>query len=540
MACSFLWLIYLITSSGIAVGVEALKSSTAVACSAIPAPVVLGAKVISIAAAERYNTSITNARTGFATPAGLEEVTSVEGINVCDVNVSLTHPGDNDMVNINIWLPLEGWNGRFQGVGGGGWLAGYPGGRALAYPVSQGWAAATTDGGNISANGAVLNPNALTSSGDVNWGLLVDFSSRALHETAVVGKAVAQSFYGKAPRTYFNGCSTGGRQGYMLAQKYPLDYDGILANGPALYWPTFTLTMNWAHFLMNSLKTYPSPCEYSAFQNASIAACDALDGVSDGIISDVAACNFDPYSLVGTTAKCGEEEYTITSAAATVVAKIREGPKTPWGTQLWDGMDWGMIYSSMAPTKFVNGTWVNQPDAILDSWVQYFILQDPGFDFETTTLEQLTDFYALAPALYDGVIGTSNSDLSQFRDAGRKLLTWHGMNDERIMINNTIKYRLQVEGTMGGKERVNEFYRLFFPPGVGHCGGGRGPVPRGGLDALVAWVEEGTAPDVLFGEAPSPLTGANMTRNICLWPKVARFNGGDPLVASSFSCADSF
>lgn len=463
----------------------------------------------------------------------------VENLNICDVNVTLTHPGTGDKVNINVWLPLEGWNGRFQGIGGGGWVAGYPGGRALAYPVSQGWAAGTTDGGNISS-GANLNPQALTETGDVNWGLLLDFASRGLHETAVVGKAVAQSFYGKAPRAYFNGCSTGGRQGYMLAQKYPLDYDGILANGPALHWPTFTLTMNWAHFLMNSLNTFPSPCEYSAFQNASIDACDALDGIVDGVIADVDGCNFDPYSLVGTEVQCGEERYTISSSAADVVAKIREGPKTPWGTKLWDGMDWGMTYNSMAPTTLVNGTWVNQPDPILDGWVQFFLMKDPTFDFATTTLEQLTDFYALAPALYDGIIGTSNPDLSVFRDAGRKLLTWHGMNDERIMVNNTIKYRLQVEGAMGGNDQVNEFYRLFFPPGVSHCGGGRGPVPLGGLDALVDWVENGKAPEVLLGEGTSPLTGDKVTRNVCLYPKVQRYSGGDPNSADSYVCADSF
>jgi hypothetical protein len=190
------------------------------------------------------------------------------------------------------------WNKRFQATDGGGWWAGY-GATALIDPVASGYVAASADGGNLATTDSSIPTNALTASGDVNLGLLADFSFPTLHEMVVVAKAVTTSFYGTPPDfSYFTGCSNGGRQGYALAQKYPNDFNGIMANAPGLYWPDIFLHLNWAHFLMNPLHFYPSACEYSAFRNARIKACDAMDGVTDGIISAPFHCSFDPYSIV--------------------------------------------------------------------------------------------------------------------------------------------------------------------------------------------------------------------------------------------------
>ncbi|KAL2852229.1 Tannase/feruloyl esterase [Aspergillus pseudodeflectus] len=502
-------------------------------CESISAPEVSGAEVISISAEEKLNaSSISLVGTSIET---------IYGLDICQVNVSLTHPEVGDKVTIEVWLPLKHWNHRFQAAGGGGWMAGYPATWTLGDPVRKGYVAASTDGGALAPDG-VLGPKTFSSPGVIDVGLFTDFASRALHEMAVVSKAVAGEYYGSPVKySYWNGCSTGGRQGYMMAQKYPDDFDGIMANAPALYWPTFMLSLNWAHFLMNSEKTYPDPCVYAAFQKASIKACDGLDGVIDGIIADPRSCLFEPHSLIGLEVECNGKQMIVSSKDADIIARIRQGPRSPTGLQLWDGYDYGIDYQGIAPTITRDGATGNVPETMADNWVQYFLKKDPNFDFSTiVTLEQLTELFAIAHSEWGGIIGTDNPDLSAFRDKGGKLLSWHGTADNRIMINNTIRYRTQVEGIMGGSSLVNDFYRLFFPPGVSHCGGGYGPTPYNAFDALVAWVEQGKKPETILG-AFMDEQGHNVTREICPWPLVSRYNGvGDPKRAKSYSCANSY
>ncbi|KAH6985193.1 Tannase/feruloyl esterase [Ilyonectria destructans] len=506
-------------------------------CHQLPAPTVPGAQVISIKSKARYNVTI-NPLVATYYPA-LANIT----VDICDATVTLTHPGVDDEVGVTVWLPLKGWNGRFQGAGGGGWTAGTFPDYGLFLPVAQGWAAGFTDGGNIAINGTV-GPQALSGPGQVDLGLLTDFASRGLHEIAVVGKAVVASFYNQPPKfSYWNGCSTGGRQGYMLAQKYAADFDGILANAPALSWPSFVLTLNWAHFLMNAAKVYPSHCEFAAFQKASIEACDDLDGVHDGIISDLDNCKFNPLKLVGKTIQCDGKPVKIGLGAALLVQRIREGPRSLDGQQLWEGYDFGIDYVGIAQTQSLDGKGIpgNQPYSLPDDWVKWFLKKDPNFDFtRIKTLQQLTDLYAFASAEYSGIIGTDNPDLSAFREAGGKMLTFHGLADQLIMANNTIRYRKAVESTLGGKAQVDQFYRLFLAPGVAHCAGGYGPVPVDPMASLVDWVENGKAPDLLPASFKNK-AGQVVTKNLCLWPLVARYKGkGDPNRAESYTCATSY
>ncbi|KAM0331447.1 hypothetical protein ACHAQA_003123 [Verticillium albo-atrum] len=504
-------------------------------CESIPAPTIPGAKVLSVTSELRLNL------TGPAWDSENQEVITLGPLNLCEVNVTLTHPGANDRVTIWIWLPIEGWNGRFQGVGGGGLQAGRYSLDTLGLAVNDGYAAASTDGSAIADSNNHLYPSLFLEPGVLDLERFTNFAHRALHEVAVIGKAVTASFYETSKfYSYWSGCSTGGRQGYELAQRYPEDFDGILANAPALHWPSFVLAEGWGRHAMRVIGHTPAFCVMQAFTAASIKACDALDGVEDGVISDPTGCNFDPDSLVGEEVACGDgATKVITEDDATIAKMIRAGPKSERGKKLWDGLDWGIDYLGIVPSV-VSGI-PDSIDKLVSSWIEYFIEKDLNFDVSTlTTIDHMTDLFAVAPSMYDGIIGTNNPDLSAFRDAGGKLLSWHGTADQLIMINNTIRYREQVEAVMGGSDLVDEFYKFYLAPGVGHCEGEAGATPRKALDALVTWVEEGKQPDVLRGTMKN-LDGEQAERIICPYPLVARYDGkSDPNDADSFQCAESF
>ncbi|OCL04030.1 tannase and feruloyl esterase [Glonium stellatum] len=500
-------------------------------CASVAAPTVPGAQVLSIGGNEAHNVSVA------AVPGLLGSV--VTGLNVCNVTVVLTHPGANDTVTVTVWLPLQGWNGRFQATGGGGYATGV-GVLALAPAAAAGYAAAETDGGHDS-NLESPSSWALTSTGAVNWPLLTDFASRSLQDMAVVGKAVTASYYGTGPRySYWNGCSTGGRQGLMEAQRYPDDFDGILAASPAINWPSFIVAQQWPQVVMNVEQTFPSQCEFQAFVNASIADCDGLDGVLDGVIADPGECKFDPYKLVGSTILCDGSEVTISWKTADIVRKTLDGPTAPNGSKLWYGLNVGASFSGNSNTTIVNGTTVGDPFPISDTWIQYFLEKDPDYNTSSITYSKFAQLFAQSNAEYGSVIGTDNPDLSAFRAAGGKMITWHGLADQLIFPNGTVNYYERVKREMGGATTVDDFYRLFLAPGVAHCVGGNGPAPTSPFDAVVAWVEQGKAPDTLPAKVVDT-SGATVTHDICVYPLVSRYDGkGDPKSASSYSCSTSF
>lgn len=501
-----------------------------VACASLTAPYVPGANVLSVVGVERYNVSV------LSVPPTNNNITVSA---ICEVKVNLTHPGTNDNVLVKVWLPLSGWNGRFQGTGGGGFSTGYYD-LMLGPAADAGWAAAMTDGGHAESP-YDASTWALTSNRTLNWDLLIDFASRSLHDMTVVGKSITAQFYGSEPRySYWMGCSTGGRQGFMEAQKYPEDYNGILANAPAINWPSLLVADQWPQIVMEQERTFPSACIFDAFTRASISKCDGLDGVIDGVIGNVQNCLFDPYELVGTSITCDEGEVSITTAMANVVRKILDGPVTTSGVPLWYGLKVGSVLTALANTVTTNGTTAGAPFSISDSWIKLFLEQNPDYNTANITYLEYETLFAKSNLEYTGVIATNNPDLSAFKAAGGKLISWHGLSDELIFPDGTLQYRQQVELEMGGGHLVDEFYRQFFPPGVYHCGMGPGPAPIDALSALVEWVEQGTAPDTLAAEVLDE-SGVVATRNICKYPLVSRYNGkGDTKSASSYTCATSF
>ncbi|MFF4836410.1 tannase/feruloyl esterase family alpha/beta hydrolase [Streptomyces sp. NPDC001315] len=452
----------------------------------------------------------------------------------CQVTVTLTHPGDGDHAKVQTWLPETGWNGRFQALGGSAYGAG-DNGVGLGTAVKNGYAATTTDAGI----GDVLDTSwVLNSKGQVNSALLKNFASRSQHEAAVVGKAVVDGVYDRrAAFSYFTGCSTGGREGYMEAQRYPDDYDGILADAPAINWDEFEVATLWPQVVMNNEKTYPTGCELNAFTDAAVKACDKLDGVKDGLVNDASRCDFDPRRLIGTKVDCNGEELTITAADAAVVRKIWDGPRTTSGEKLWAGVPVGADLKGLANSeRDTDGIVKGKPFQVPALWVQLFLKKDPSFDLTKITYSDFTKLFKQSEAEYDKVIGTDDPDLSDFRKSGGKLLTWQGDTDEYIPAQGTVQYHKQVERELGGSKRVDDFYRLFLAPNTSHCGLNGKDGSTDGLAALTAWVEHGKAPETL----PATLINTNgeqVDRDLCAYPAVSRYNGhGDPSLASSFRC----
>ncbi|MEV5777414.1 tannase/feruloyl esterase family alpha/beta hydrolase [Streptomyces antimycoticus] len=502
------------------------SASTPLSCRTVSVKAPAGTEVESVTAVRRPGGTITG--------TGILQGTVTGVPAFCEVTVTLTHPGDNDHAKVQTWLPVSGWNGRFQALGGAAYGAG-DNGAGLATAVKSGYVATTTDAGL----GDVLDTNwALDSKGQIDTALLENLASRSQHEAAVVGKQVVASAYAKrASYSYFTGCSTGGRQGYAEAQRYPGDFDGILADAPAINWAKYEVATLWPQVVMNNEKTYPTGCELDAFTDAAVKACDSLDGVKDGLVNDASRCDFDPRRLIGTKVVCDGKELTITAADAAVVRKIWDGPRTASGKKLWSGVPVGADLKGLAGTEVApDGTVKGKPFPVPALWVQLWLKKDPSFDISTITYSQFTQLFKQSEAEYGKVIGTDDPDLSAFRKSGGKLLTWHGQADEFIPTQGTVEYRERVERELGSSKKVDDFYRVFLAPGTNHCGLNGTDGSADGLAALTAWVEHGKAPKTL----PATLInvdGQQVDRNLCSYPQVSRYKGyGDPALASSFRC----
>jgi hypothetical protein len=448
----------------------------------------------------------------------------------CRVTATVTHPPANDRVKIFLALPMTGWNGRFQGTGGGGFSGGGP--NSLRLPLTAGYAAGSTDTGHEGGRGGF----ALDANGRFNWQLIRDNAYLGIHAMTVTGKALTKELYGKAPRySYFNGCSTGGRQGLMEAQRYPADYDGILSGAPAINWPKLHVEQLWGHLVMLEAKNVMPQCKLEAAASAALAACDANDGVKDGAIEDQLRCKFDPKVLVGTTAgECA----AFTDADVDVIRKIWDGPKRRDGSFLWYGLPRGASFALSATS---GSPPVGRPFEITLDWFRFFLTQNPDWNWQTITHAAYEQFWDQSVEQFGPVFGTDNPDLSAFRDRGGKIVVWHGWADPLIYAEGTIDYVKRVEQHMGGADKTGRFIRLFMAPGVGHCGGGAGPAPTGQFETVVKWVEEGKAPDTLDAVKRDQSATVVRSRPLCQYPLVARYKGrGSTDEAVNFECKASF
>lgn len=449
---------------------------------------------------------------------------------ICRIAAYTTHPPMGDKVRIWIAIPTANWNGRFMGTGGGGFSGGSAGG--VNGPAAQGYAAGSTDTGHEGGSGSF----ALGSDGKLNWQLIRDNGHVGIHEMTVTGKALTEAMYGVTPRkSYFNGCSTGGRQGQMEAQRYPQDYDGIMSGSPAINWNRLHPQQMWGTVLMNAENNPIPQCKMAAATAAAIVSCDAIDGVKDGVIEDPGRCTYDPKALIGTPAgDCG----SFTEADANLIRKLWEGPRRKDGSFLWYGLPRGAEMTSLWVAR---GTPLKAaPFGISLDWFRYFLTQNAQLDAATLTPDLYERLFDQSIEQFGSVIGTDNPDLTAFRDRGGKTIVWHGWSDPLISAEGTVDYYKRVQQTMGGAEKTSQFMRLFMAPGVGHCGGG--VAPTGTMEALVSWVEEGMAPETLLGSSAGGRGAVTpRTRPLCQYPLVARYRGtGSTDDAANFTCSTGF
>ncbi|OHF01543.1 hypothetical protein CORC01_03033 [Colletotrichum orchidophilum] len=460
-------------------------------------------------------------------------------INFCNFTLTLNHQGADDVVFVSIWLPLgDAWNGRFVANGGGGLAAGTFA-ASLAGPVSKGFAAGSTDAGltlnhTIDANSGKW---ALRANGSINEPLIDNFATRSIHEMALIGKAAVKAFYGtKAHHSYYSGCSQGGRQGYFAAQYNPHDFDGILANAPAINLHQLCPGSFWPSVVMGNL-TAPPQCVFLEYQKAIIAECDPQDSAEDGLISAPEKCHFDTRRLVGQSINCTDTGglVVITEDYAEVVAQTLEGPRTTSDNFLWYGIPPGASFSGVANTKTADSVTVPVPFSPAEAWIRYFVAQDPDLDTASLTFGEFEEIFNESVEKYVKSYGSDDPDLTEFKNAGGKLLTWHGMADPLISHLGSTLFWDRLQKRMGGSESLESFYRLFLAPGAGHCGGGYGPVPVEPLSILVDWVENGKVPNTLFAVVTQD--GVNTTRNLCPYPQSIKYKGtGDMKNALSFGC----
>jgi feruloyl esterase len=453
-------------------------------------------------------------------------------------------------VHVYVWLPLSEteWNGRFYGAGGGGWAAGLEGGLAAA--VAKGYAAAMTDSGHLLVGGG-LGAAAdaswlLHEDGVVNLPLLYDNAFVAMDDLTKIAKLVVEGFYGRsAAYSYWGGCSTGGRQGMVHAQRYPENYDGILSIAPAMNWVSFLIMELWPQVVMNELGVHPPLCELHAITEAAIAACDELDGVKDGLVSAHGQCAFDPSTLVGTEIDCNGTPHRITKEAATIAAETWQGPRNAAGKIEWPGLAHeasfyipeagpfgGLVQTDCPSTSPTDGKKCSGvPFVMSASYIQYLLAKDHSYDVGSLTRKDFFRLLHQSRQEWQSVLDTAYPDLSAFKAAGGKMIHWHGIADQLIPVNGSKDYYTRVEAL---DPDVRDFYRYFEVPGVQHCAGGPGLFPATALESLVKWVEKGEAPGSIEG------VSGNVKRPICAWPLVAAYKGGNVDEAESFECKEDW
>ena len=456
----------------------------------------------------------------------------------CRVAGSIRPTPDSD-IRFEVWMPASGWNGKFQGVGNGGY-AGSIGYGGLGGAIKQSYAAASTDTGHTARPGI-----------DASWALghpekIVDFGHRAIHETAVKGKAIVTAFYGSAPkRCYFNSCSNGGRQALMEAQRYPQDYDGIVSGAPANDFTQLASSFMWdMKAILTEAGDYLPLAKLAAVQTAALAACDNADKVTDGVIEQPSACrsNLDALRCQGP-----ESDACLTVPQLAALKKIYSGPVDSQGRRRFPGFSPGGEADQGGWGPWIVGK-EREQSAQFGFGTQMFknmVYNDPNWDFHGFDVDR--DMKAAKTKL-GPILDATDPDLRPFLKHGGKLILYHGWCDAAIPAENTVDYYRGVEKKIGAKA-ARAGVRLFMAPGVQHCGGGAGPNvfgqagPTGGdasadVDAaLERWVEQGVAPEQIIAARRSG-GKVERTRPLCAYPAVARWKGtGSTDEAGNFECA---
>ena len=447
-------------------------------------------------------------------------------------------------VNFEVRMPAGGWNGKFYMAGCGGFCgrldsdrAGFA--NAANYGLKRNYAVASTDAGHWGQSvldGRWAHDNRQA---EVDWG------HRAVHVTAATAKQLIAAYYGRPQaKSYFAGCSTGGRQANMAASRYPEDFDGIISGAPALDYPGLVGTL-FAWLVQANTgpdgKDILSPAEVGLVREAVYAACDAKDGLEDGLISDPRACDFDPAAL---QCKAGQAAETcLGEAEVATLRKWYAGPTDSAGRQLYPG---GIPRGSepywwLWLTGDGKGGGRLIPGFNRDFLAFMAFRDDPGEGFTAHDFDFDADPAKLA--FMQAIYNSDTPDLDRFRERGGRMIMFHGWADAIVTPFKTVEYYEAVEQRVGNRAATQNFLRLFMVPGMDHCGLLKGPgIDQNGFDPLTAlenWVEKGTAPDTLASRQTDKDGRVVWARPLCPWPKTARHDGvGVASLGSSFACAD--
>ena len=433
----------------------------------------------------------------------------------CRVSATLKPTSDSD-IQIEVWLPVSGWNGKYEGVGGGGW-AGVIGYSALADAVRGGYAASSTDTGHVGPTGtfALGHPEKV-----------VDYAYRSEHEMTVKAKAIIQAFYGAAPHySYWNGCSTGGKQALTEAQRYPKDYDGIIAGAPANYMIHLHVFQVAIWDIAHKTPEAMIPAaKYPVLHAAVLNECDALDGLKDGLIEDPMRCHFNPKTI---ECKGGDKASCLTAAQVQTADAVYGPLRNPRTKQI--------IFPGLAPGSELGWNLVvnaKEPLVAPDTF-KYIVFKDPNWDITKLNLDSDV---AYADKVDHGENNAIDPDLKPFFAHGGKLIIYHGWADQLIAPMNSVNYYHNVLKAVGAS--AAEDMRLFMVPGMQHCRGGEGPNVFDMMPAISQWVEGGKPPATVIAAHKTKAGTVDRTRPLCPYPQIAKYKGAGSIdEAANFVCA---
>jgi len=465
--------------------------------------------------------SATAVAAGPFTPPGANSAMTLPAF--CRVEAT-ARPTTDSEIKFEVWIPpADAWNGKLEGVGNGGY-SGAIGYAAMAGGLRRGYAVASTDTGHAGD--------------DMKFGQghpekIIDWAYRSVHVMTEASKVIVRDAQGRfADHAYFVGCSSGGHQALTEAQRYPEDYDGIVAGDPAnnRIRQTFGFLYSWVATHSPDGHPIVPQNKLSLVTHAAVEACDALDGLKDGIIDDPRRCHFDPAKLA---CKGGDEAGCLTAPQVDAVRKMYDGLKNPrTGEQIFTGWPRGSEGFGENPIQSWGQYVMNPPEPMRVGFFRYFLFHDPNWDYRTIDYDRDLAFAEQKLPFMAAV----EKDLTPFKKHGGKLLMYTGWADPVVPPQDTVAYYDAVVKANGGLERTRDFYRFFIAPGMGHCSGGPGPNQFDALTALEQWVEKGAAPEKLVA-SHSTNGKVDRTRPLCQYPQVARYKGtGGSDDAANFTC----
>lgn len=446
-------------------------------------------------------------------------------------------PTSDSLVNFELWVPKEGWNGKLVTTGNGGYSPALSY-NDMAYAMRQGYAVLGGDTGHQSTD-----PN------EMFWGVghpekIRDWGTRSINAITVPGKAVLAHLRGEGARkAYYYGCSTGGHQGYAEVQNYPADFDGVIAGAPGNNRVALNAEFLWRYHsnrVANTNTQILTSAKARLITERAVAACDALDGVTDGVMADPRACTTSVFNVESLQCSGADAPDCLTADQVTAAKKIYAGPKNPrTNAQIYPGQPvgtesgWPSYWGGTAPVRS-------------DFWALW-VFENPQWNWWTFDYDRDMTF---SLAKLGPLVDQNNTDLSAFQARGGKLITYQGWADPVVNPIDTIAYYERVRSARGGQQATDGFFRLFLAPGVGHCGGGTGqtvfgnsgtqaPNASAGNDLLMAldrWVDQGVAPDAIVASRVQAGV-ATETRPLCPYPKKAVYKGsGSTTEAANFTC----